>query len=192
MTQRKISDAAKADLARRREDKVELVPHDPSWPALFQEIADRVRVLCGDRIVGVHHIGSTSVPGLAAKPLIDLLPVLRTHADGEACADILEPQGFFYFADYGIPGRHFFRQREPQNINMHMFAPDSIEIERHLVFRDALREDAALRDTYQALKFDLAKRFPNDVDSYAKSKSDFIEKVLRDHGAPERPTGPDR
>jgi GrpB-like predicted nucleotidyltransferase (UPF0157 family) len=192
MTQREISDAATADIAKRRSDAVELVSYDPIWVDEFQKIASFVQSVCGKYIVAIHHIGSTSVPGLAAKPLIDLLPVLRTAADGERCADLLEPRGFFYHGDYGIPGRHFFRQREPSAINMHMFAEGSIEIERHVVFRDALREDDALRAAYETLKRGLAAQFPNDVDSYAKSKSDFIEKVLRDLGAPERPSGPDR
>ena len=192
MSKREISEAAQADLVRRRTDAVELVSHDRAWKKQFQQIARQVQSICGERIIAVHHIGSTSVPGLAAKPLIDLLPVLRSHEDGEACANFLEPQGFFYLADYGIPGRHFFRQREPLNINMHMFEQGSIEIERHVVFRDALRRDTDLRKAYQTLKQGLAKKFPNDVDSYAKSKSDFIEKVLHDLGAPARPNGPDR
>ena len=151
MTKREISEAAQADLAKRRTDAVGLVSHDPAWKRQFQQIARQVRSICGERIIAVHHIGSTSVPGLAAKPLIDLLLVLRSHEDGEACANLLEPQGFFYLADYGIPGRHFFRQREPLHINMHKFAQGRIEIERHCVFRDAFRRDADLRAAYQPL-----------------------------------------
>jgi GrpB-like predicted nucleotidyltransferase (UPF0157 family) len=78
------------------------------------------------------------------------------------------------------------------DVNVHMFETGHIEIERHLAFRDALRADANLLAAYQSLKEELAARFPNDVDSYARAKSDFIEDVLHGLGAPERPDGPDR
>ena len=188
---RVVSAAAKADLAKHKTDRVELVAYDPAWADMFAQISRDVRAACGTLIVDIHHIGSTSVPGLSAKPLIDVMPVLNAFAAGARCADILEPLGFYYYDEYGIPGRQFFRQRGPININMHMFERGHIEIERHLVFRDALRSDARLKAAYEDLKRGLAARFPNDVDSYAMSKSVFIEGVLQDHGAPERPSGPD-
>ncbi|PCJ69256.1 MAG: hypothetical protein COA62_11545 [Rhodobiaceae bacterium] len=188
---REISEAAKADLAKHKTDRVELVAHDPAWADMFAQIAHEVRMACGDLIVDIHHIGSTSVPELSAKPLIDLMPVLNAFADGARCADILEPLGFYYHREYGIPGRQFFRQRGPVNINMHMFERGHVEIERHLVFRDALRSDAELKAAYEDLKRGLAAKFPNDIDSYAMAKSTFIEGVLQAQGAPERPSGPD-
>ena len=188
---RAISEAAKADLAKRKTDRVQLVTYDPAWADMFVQIANDVRSACGELIVDVHHIGSTSVPGLSAKPLIDVMPVLNAYADGVRCADILEPLGFFYYDEYGIPGRQFFRRRGSININMHMFERGHFEIERHLVFRDTLRADGHLKASYEDLKRGLAAKFPNDIDSYAMAKSTFIEGVLQDQGAPERPSGPD-
>jgi len=192
MTDDELSEAAKASLKNHAADPVVLAPYNPAWAEQFRGISDQLFDACGDKLVAVHHIGSTGVPGLAAKPLIDLMPALRHHDEGASLAPLLEPLGFVYFGAYGIEGRHFFRRKAEINVNVHMFETGHIEIERHLVFRNALRADEGLRAAYQNLKEELAERFPNDVDSYAKSKSDFIEKNLRDLGAPERPSGPDR
>jgi GrpB-like predicted nucleotidyltransferase (UPF0157 family) len=186
-----LSEAAQASLNKHAADPVVLAPPDPAWAEQFREISDQLREACGDKFVAVHHIGSTSVPGLAAKPLIDMLPVLRRHDDGPPLAAPMEALGFVYFGAYGIEGRHFFRRKGDLDVNVHMFETGHIEIERHVVFRDALRSDSKLLAAYQALKQELAARFPHDVDSYAKSKSDFIEGVLRDLGAPERPRSPE-
>ncbi len=186
-----MSEAAKASLKKHAADPVVLAPHDTAWADQFQQLADQMKDACGDRLVAIHHIGSTSVPGLVAKPLIDMMPELRRHEDGPILAPLLEPLGFVYFGAYGIDGRHFFRRKAAVDVNAHMFETGHLEIERHVVFRDALRSDANLLAAYQSLKEELALRFPNDVDSYARSKSDFIEGVLRDLGAPERPGGPD-
>jgi len=187
-----LSESARASLKKHAADPVVLTPPNPAWAEQFREISDQLRDACGDKLATIHHIGSTSVPGLAAKPLIDMLPVLRGHDDGPALASPMEALGFVYFGAYGIEGRHFFRRKGDLDVNVHMFEMGHIEIERHVAFRDALRSDARLLAAYQSLKQELAARFPNDVDSYARSKSDFIEGVLRDLGAPERPSGPDR
>ncbi len=191
MTDDTLSEAAKASLKKHKHDRVALAPHASVWAKQFQAISDQLLDACGDKLVAIHHIGSTSVPSLAAKPLIDIMPVLRHHDEGASLAPLLEPLGFVYFGAYGIEGRHFFRRKAEINVNAHMFESGHIEIERHLVFRDALRSDDQLLASYQNLKEALATSFPNDVDSYARSKGDFIEKVLRDLGAPARPGGPD-
>lgn len=191
MADKTLSDAAQASLKKHAADPVVLTPHNSAWREQFRELAQQIKAACGNKLVAVHHIGSTSVPGLAAKPLIDILPELRRHTDGPSLAPLLEPLGFIYFGPYGIDGRHFFRRKGNVDVNMHMFETGHLEIERHLVFRDALRSDKTLLAAYQSLKEELVSRFPNDVDSYARSKSDFIESVLRELGAPERPDGPD-
>lgn len=191
MADKTLSEAAQASLKKHAGDPVVLAAHNSAWAKQFEDLAAQMKKACGDKLVTIHHIGSTSVPGLAAKPLIDMMPELRHHEDGPTLAPLLEPLGFLYFGAYGIEGRHFFRRKGDVEVNVHMFETGHIEIERHVVFRDALRSDSKLRDAYQSLKEELAARFPNDVDSYARSKSDFIEGVLRELGAPERPAGPD-
>ncbi len=187
MTNDDLSDVAKASLEKHAADPVVLAPYDPLWSQQFDYLAGQMKAACGDLLVAVHHIGSTSVPGLAAKPLIDMMPELRRHDDGPSIAPLLEPMGFIYFGAYGIEGRHFFRRKGSLSVNVHMFETGHIEIERHLMFRDALRANGQLRAAYQTLKEELAARFPNDVESYAQAKSDFVEGVLRALGAPERP-----
>ena len=187
MTNDDLSDLARASLEKHADDPVVLAPFDPVWAQQFDTLAHDMKSVCGDRLVAIHHIGSTSVPGLAAKPLIDMLPELRRHDEGPSLARLLEPLGFIYFGAYGIAGRHFFRRKDSLSVNVHMFETGHIEIERHLAFRDALRADEQLRAAYQHLKEELATKFPNDVESYARAKSDFVESVLRDLGAPERP-----
>jgi len=108
-----------------------------------------------------------------------------------ALRPLLDPLGFAYLGAYGLEGRDFYRRQADINVNVHMFKAGHIEIDRDLAFRVAFRSDDGLRAASQSLKQDLAARFPNDVDSYARSKSDFIEGILRDLGAPERPSGPD-
>lgn len=192
MADKTLSEAAQASLKKHAGDPVVLTAHDGAWAKQFEDLAAQMKKTCGDKLVTIHHIGSTSVPGLAAKPLIDMMPELRHHEDGPLLAPLLEPLGFLYFGAYGIEGRHFFRRKGDVEVNVHMFETGHIEVERHLVFRNALRSDAKLLAAYQRLKEELVTRFPNDVDSYARSKSDFIEGVLRELGAPERPAGPDK
>ncbi|MCE7997307.1 MAG: GrpB family protein [Rhodobiaceae bacterium] len=191
MADKALSEAAQASLKKHAADPVVLAAHDSAWADQFAGLAAQMKAVCADKFVTIHHIGSTSVPGLAAKPLIDMMPELRRHEDGPSLVPLLEPLGFLYFGAYGIEGRHFFRRKGDVDVNVHMFETGHIEIERHLVFRDALRSDPKLLAAYQGMKEELAARFPNDVDSYARSKSDFIEGVLRELGAPERPAGPD-
>jgi|TARA_R110002072_G_scaffold62724_11_gene156774 GrpB-like predicted nucleotidyltransferase (UPF0157 family) len=191
MTDDTLSEAAKASLKKHEHDPVMIAPHDPVWAEQFAAVENELRSTCGNTFTAVHHIGSTSVPGLAAKPLIDVLVELPSDEIGPSFASLLEPRGILYFGRYGIDGRHFYQRKADVDVNVHMFETGHIEIERHLVFRDALRSDAKLRAAYQELKEELSARFPHDVDSYARSKSDFIEGVLRDLGAPKRPGGPD-
>lgn len=187
-----LSDLARAALAKRKNGPIRLVPHDPSWVLAFDTLKSELVRLCGDALFAIHHIGSTSVPGLAAKPLIDILVELHLDKQGAALSSALEPAGFVYFGAYGIDGRHFYPRRGDTDVNVHMYEKGHIEVVRHLVFRDALRAKPDLRSTYEELKRDLAGRFANDIDSYASSKSDFVEHVLHSHGAPPRPSGPDR
>jgi len=86
MSEAALSESARASLNKHAADPVVLAPHDPVWAKQFQEISDQLSVACGDKLVTVHHIGSTSVPGLAAKPLIDMMPDLHRHDDGASLA----------------------------------------------------------------------------------------------------------
>jgi GrpB-like predicted nucleotidyltransferase (UPF0157 family) len=159
---------------------VRVVPYDSSWPSLFAAEAERLRrhfATAGLSLV-LEHTGSTAVPGLAAKPIID---ILAGYPEG---AVVTEYIGAFTGADYvhrgeqGIPGREFFRRGDPRSYHVHLTAIGSSFWRDHLTFRDRLRADNALRDAYAALKHDLAARFPQDREAYIEGKGSFVNGVL--------------
>ena len=181
---------ADRDLARRR--GVVLVPYDPLWPVRYDEAAARIREACAEFLVDIQHIGSTSIPGIAAKPFLDFMPGLATYDDGFKLVPIMESLGYESRGEMTIPGRHYFTKviEGDEHIwkhNVHAYATDHIEWARHLVFRDALRADAALRHEYESLKRHLAAQHRDDVDAYADAKSEFVERVIAAHGGPARP-----
>jgi GrpB-like predicted nucleotidyltransferase (UPF0157 family) len=162
--------------------RVSLAPYDESWPQLFAGLRDEIAGACGDLLAGVEHIGSTSVPGLAAKPVIDVMPGLHRFDDGPRAAELLAPLGYVYRAGFGIPGRHYFQKDDPASgeriANVHMYEVGHDEWIAHLAFRDYLRRHGAWRDRYLALKQDLAARYPFDVEAYAEAKTAFVKEVV--------------
>jgi GrpB-like predicted nucleotidyltransferase (UPF0157 family) len=156
-----------------------LVPHDPAWPAHFAAARDEILSACAGLVIEVHHVGSTSIPGIAAKPIIDMMPIVRRFEDGAACAGGLRELGYEYRGEYGIAGRHYFVRGDPRSHQVHMYAADHPEVERHLRFRDYLRTHPDERAAYESLKRDLATRFGNDMQAYAAAKTPFCERIDR-------------
>ena len=164
----------------REDDPIRVVAYDADWPLRFQALAARVRSLLGARVARVEHIGSTAVPGLAAKPLLDVDVVVRAAADLKPSIRQLEEAGYRYEGDLGVAGREALR-RPPDSEAHHLYllVEGSPELQRHLAFRDALRADQVLREEYAALKRALAQRFHDDRRAYTSGKSDFIETALK-------------
>lgn len=164
--------------------RVRLVDYDPAWPAAYEAIAERILQACAPHVVEIHHIGSTSVPGLPAKPVIDVMPGLATYEDGLAIVPAMEALGYQYRGDFGIPRRHYFKGL-PEHVgreqNIHCYAVGEGQWHWHLAFRDHLRANPADRDRYFALKSELAAQYPDDVESYAMAKHDFVMSILRQH-----------
>lgn len=159
---------------------IELVPPDPGWPAQARQLADAIRSACHPHVTHVHHIGSTSVPGLPAKPIIDLMPELASFEAGHAIVEPMRQLGFEAFGDYGIHRRHYFHRRggSQPDANVHCFAPGDGQWHWHLTFRDHLRTHPADRDRYFQLKTELAAHHPHGVEAYANGKSAFIRGIL--------------
>ena len=157
---------------------ITLAEYDPEWPVLFDREAARIRVVLGDTAVRVEHVGSTSVPGLAAKPIIDILLAVPDSASEQAYVPALESAG------YVLRSREpdWFEQRlfkgPDTNINLHVFTVGAAEIDRMLLFRDWLRADDADRDAYLQVKRDLAKRSWRHVQHYADSKTAIVQQIL--------------
>jgi GrpB-like predicted nucleotidyltransferase (UPF0157 family) len=157
---------------------VTLAEYDPAWPGLFEREADRIRGLLGDTVVRLEHIGSTSVPGLCAKPIVDILLVVPDSGNE---GDYLPPlEGAGYRLVIREPGRHEHRafKGPDTDINLHVHSPGSPEIGKLLRFRDHLRTHSEDRDLYAATKRELAQRRWKYIQHYADAKSEVVEGIL--------------
>ena len=155
-----------------------LAPYDPAWPSQFAAARDEILSACDGLVIAVHHIGSTSIPGIAAKPVIDMMPVVRRFEDGTSCVGGLRKLGYEYRGEYGIAGRHNFVRGDPRSHQVHLFVADHREVERHLLFRDYLCTHPDERAAYEHLKRDLARQFRHDVQAYAAAKTPFCDRIV--------------
>jgi GrpB-like predicted nucleotidyltransferase (UPF0157 family) len=161
--------------------KVELVPHSASW----ETTADAEARLCeafADVIVVVHHVGSTAIPGIHAKPIIDLMPVVRSVIELDAKKTVLLRLGYEYWGEYGISRRRYCTFDEPstyrRQLQLHCFEPNSDQIRRHLAFRDYLRANPAKAQEYDQEKHRCRELHPDDSHAYSDAKAGWIERRL--------------
>ena len=155
-----------------------LAEYDPDWPQLFRHEADRIRGALGPRALQVEHVGSTSVPGLAAKPIIDISLAVADSADEQAYVPALEAAGYFLRIREPDWFEHRAFGREGVRVNLHVFSAGCAEIDRMLRFRDRLRSDDADRALYERTKRELAQRQWKYVQNYADAKSAVVEAIL--------------
>jgi GrpB-like predicted nucleotidyltransferase (UPF0157 family) len=165
-------------------ESVYLVPYDPHWPAPFEQERYSLGVAIEPWVVEVEHIGSTAVPGLDAKPVIDIMAGLRSHWDAAPCIEDLAKIGYSYLADHVLPDRLLFlvktaeASRSVLKYHLHVAEVAGVFWERHLLFRDYLRAHPETANEYARLKYELAERFPRDVDAYTLAKTAFISAVV--------------
>jgi GrpB-like predicted nucleotidyltransferase (UPF0157 family) len=166
-------------------DEVEIVDYDPRWPVLFDEEAKRLRaVLDPSLIVGLEHFGSTAVPDLSAKPIIDILIAVRSLADAQASfVEALRHLDYVYWAENPRKDRMFFVKGMPpfgprRSHHVHVTEPDG-EMWQRLAFRDYLRTHPEEARTYEQLKRRLAAEHPRDREAYTDAKSVYIDGVMR-------------
>lgn len=163
----------------------------PEWPRLFLARRDELRAAFASMSVDIEHIGSTSVPGLASKPVIDILVGATSLVGIESRIPALIAAGFTYRPEHEdeLPMRRYFTKTPPGSLRVHVHAVErSGHLWRdHLAFRDALRSDDALRDRYQALKLELAQRFAHDKAAYTEAKGPFIRETIAALRHMERP-----
>ena len=156
-------------------DRIELVDHDPSWAELFETEKDRISAIFDGRAVGIEHIGSTAVPDLCAKPIVDVLVGLRDLELSDDDIEAMRALGYQFLGEHGLPGRLFFR-KEPRTHHVHVVAYGGEHWDRQLTFRDTLRSDAEERRRYDEFKRRLAAEgHPRDV--YTELKTPFIREV---------------
>ena len=158
--------------------EVRLVDYDPAWPRLFDEEARRLREALGAGLAALEHIGSTAVPGLAAKPILDIAAAVADLSGLPALVAALEAAGYAYKGEYGLPGRHFFTLGDPARVHLHVVVQGSGHWSSWIALRDRLRADPDLRARYAALKAGLAAQHARDRDAYTAAKSGFIREAL--------------
>ncbi|HKP25962.1 MAG TPA: GrpB family protein [Dongiaceae bacterium] len=156
-----------------------LLPYDPAWQVQFASAREEILSACNGLILEVHHVGSTAIPCIAAKPVIDLMPVVRRFEDGAASVAALQALGYQSRGEHGIAGRHYFVRGTPRTHQAHLFAAGHPEIERHLLFRDYLCAHAYERAAYERLKRKLAAEFGDDRQAYAAAKTPFCDRIDR-------------
>ena len=162
----------------RLDGPVRLVESHPRWPALFDREAARIRQALGNRALVIEHVGSTAVPGLAAKPIIDIALVVADSGDESAYVPALEEVGYRLRLRTPDWEQHRMFKGPDTEVNLHVFSPGSNEVERLVSFRDHLRADAADRERYAAEKRQLAERRWAFMQHYADAKSGVVEDIL--------------
>jgi GrpB-like predicted nucleotidyltransferase (UPF0157 family) len=158
--------------------RISLVEYDPRWPELYRREADRIQAVLGRRVLRIEHTGSTSVPGLAAKPVIDMLLVVADSADEDAYVPDLGRAGYSLRIRETNWYEHRMFKGPDTEINLHVFSSGCAEIERILAFRDWLRSNPADRELYAGTKLALAQREWEYVQNYADAKTTVIEEIL--------------
>ena len=159
-----------------------IAEYDPIWPQLYSEEKARILAVAGNYIDEIQHVGSTSVPGLGAKPIIDIMVGLRDLSLVEQCVQPLENLGYEYLGEYGIPERHYFRKPlanvGTRTHHIHVVVKRSDFWRRQILFRDYLRAHPEDARQYYLLKKGLAEKFGSDREGYTDAKTEFIESIL--------------
>lgn len=158
---------------------VELAEYDPEWPELYRREEEKIRVALGERALSVEHVGSTSVPGLPAKPIIDINLEVADTNDEDAYVPPLEAAGYSLWVREPDWFEHRLLKGTDPKVNLHVFPAGCNELERMITFRDHLRADEADRELYLRSKRELAAQTWEHVQHYADAKSDVVEAILR-------------
>lgn len=157
---------------------ITIVEYDPTWPELFEREAKRICLVLGSKALQIEHVGSTSVPGLCAKPIIDILLVVEDSADESSYIPQLEAAGYILRIREPEWFEHRMFKGPDTDINLHVFSIGASEIDRMLGFRDWLRSNKADRDKYAQVKQSLAKNNWRHVQHYADAKTSIIKEIM--------------
>lgn len=159
--------------------QLQLSPYEPNWSRLFLAEKEHLCASLGELILDVQHIGSTSIPGMTAKPILDIGVAVTSFEEAAVCVPLLEQLGYSYKGENGIARRHYFVKGDPRTHHLHMLEIESAEWKNHLLFRDYLRANPARAHEYASLKQTLATQFATDREAYQTGKEHFIQTVLQ-------------
>jgi len=162
--------------------EVIVVPHNPAWFAKFSSEAIKLSRALGATAIAIHHIGSTSIAGIYAKPVVDILVEVRSIDDADASRDVIADLGYEVMGEFGISGRRYYRKNTQHGVRefqVHAFAAGSAHIDRHIALRDFMRAHGHFAAAYSELKRHLARVYPNSIDDYMDGKDAFIKDMER-------------
>ena len=162
--------------------KIQVLPYDPRWKQHFEAVRQELSLALGNLASGIEHVGSTSVEGLAAKPIIDIDVVIRDDTPMESVIAVLAEIGYLHEGDLGIPQREAFRYEGKPHLHKHHLyvCPESSrELHRHITFRDYLRTHPEDRAEYGRIKQEAARLYPDDIDGYLAHKGCCIFRIYQ-------------
>lgn len=156
--------------------------YSKDWPIQFEKEAKVLRTLLKENCLMIYHIGSTSVPGMSAKPIIDIMPVVKNLEEVEALIPEFQKLGYEFLGEFGLPGRRYFRKGgDARTHHVHVYQIDNRwEIERHLAVPCYLKTHAKKAEEYGALKKELAQKFPYDIHNYVLGKDSFVKQLEKE------------
>jgi GrpB-like predicted nucleotidyltransferase (UPF0157 family) len=157
---------------------VRLVAYCPEWVDIFEEEKRLLINTIGNYIIDIQHIGSTAIPDIIAKPIIDISIAIADFDEGKRCIEPTESLGYIYKGENGITRRHYFVKGDPTAYHLHIVEHKSEEWRKNIIFRDTLRADKSLADKYAKLKMELAEKFGNNREAYTDGKTQFVKNVL--------------
>jgi len=162
--------------------KVIVLPYDKKWESAFDEIKKEIENAIGDIIIGIEHVGSTSVEGLSAKPCIDIDVIIKDYSIFDTVVSNLKTIGYSHVGDQGIKDREVFKYSDKSHLQKHhlyVCPQQSEELHRHITFRDFLRNNPEAVKKYSLVKEAAAQLFPDDIDKYIEYKSPCIEELYK-------------
>ena len=170
----------KRNISKTYKRRVGIVSYNPNWKEIYKEESKKIKNVLSDIIVDIHHIGSTAIPGIKAKPVIDILVEVKDIEAVDRYNNKMEELGYEVMGEYGIPKRRFFRKGgNKRTHHIHIFQVGNEEIERHINFKEYLIAHPDKAREYSKLKEKLTNKYTYDVENYTNGKSDFIKEIDR-------------
>lgn len=163
--------------------RINVEEYNPEWPKIFENLKKIIWKEVKETAVAIEQVGSTSVPNLAAKPVIDMDIVVNTHDETTKVIQVLQRLGYQHIGNQGVPEREAFKRPigSPKH-NLYICLSSSLAFRNHILLRDTLRSDSSTRKEYEKLKLHLAEKFAGDIDGYCEAKTEFIISILKNKG----------
>ena len=175
----KESETSKQPLLGLKRRELRVSPYWEEWKNLFEIEKRDIEKAIGNYIEDIQHVGSTSIPGMSAKPILDIAIAVKDFEEARICIKPLCDMEYTFRGENGIPRRHYFLKGEPCTHHIHMLEKDNEEWEKLILFRDYLRSNQNIAEEYKELKRNLLQRLRGDRKAYQAAKADFVEAVIR-------------